>query len=233
MAMSDFASINNVLSRADGHTIRDINAPTNKVFDAISENLADSENLSENHFNTILKCRWCGGTVKEVFIEKLKDGKNGKPYEITYNYSPCDECQAKWRECVVVIEITDKEPHPDCLPIYEEIYPMAEFDLCDYSDMEGYENMPKYINAETDPEEYAAKVYDEAPRSKYDPDWDVELLGDPITQFGRNVYYPTGRYVGVDSNAASKLIGCASSAPGRVIYQMTDDFDADFGKYFR
>lgn len=231
MASSDFTNNGNVLSRKDGYKSKNIPMPTSETFHTARKAI-DEENERKKGFNTLIKCRWCGDTVKELYIEKLKHGNNGKPYEITYNYEPCDSCRTKWNECVVVIEVTKHEPHPDCLPLTERIFPLAVMDSnVDSSDCIYGNN---YINKNIEPERYVNEVYFEGPRSSFDPDWNVEENGcDPITQFGREVIYPTGRYVGLDPDAVRRVLTNESDiCPGKIIYYWEENFEKDFGKYF-
>ena len=100
------------LARADGKTMRDISQLTTPV-SAIPKTLPEQQ----NGFSTIINCRWCGKKSTEAYIPEFKDGENGKPVEITYNYEPCDECKKTWADMVIIIEVTDTELYPDCLPI--------------------------------------------------------------------------------------------------------------------
>jgi len=107
-----------ILQRRDGRVLRDIPKVTGAVNGKIEPLVrSDKEPVAHDGFPTILKCRWCGGKVRELYIPQLKDGKDGKPREIVYNYEPCKECREKWKTMVVIIEITENEPYPDCLPI--------------------------------------------------------------------------------------------------------------------
>lgn len=108
-----------ILARKDGRMLRDIPKVTNMVNQKIEPVLEPKRETSaaRDGFPTILKCRWCGGKSREVYIPQLKEGKNGKPREIVYNYEPCAACKEKWASMVVIIEITETEPYPDCLPI--------------------------------------------------------------------------------------------------------------------
>ena len=67
--------------------------------------------------NTIVKCRWCGGKIDEIYLPEFAKGRNGKPCSIIKDYNPCPECQKQWSTAVVIIEVIDRCPYPDCLPI--------------------------------------------------------------------------------------------------------------------
>lgn len=112
-----------ILARKNVRTIQEIPMESNKN--------TFPEPETQPGFKTIINCRWCGGIVAEIYIPQLKDGKNGKPREIIYNYKPCKACRDKWQNMVIVIEVTDKELYKNCLPIYgdpndpnsEKLYP--------------------------------------------------------------------------------------------------------------
>lgn len=108
-----------ILARKDGRMLRDIPKVTSTVNQKMEPVLGIQRTTPavQDGFPTILKCRWCGEKSREVYIPQLKEGKNGKPREIVYNYEPCAACKEKWASMVVIIEITEKEPYPDCLPI--------------------------------------------------------------------------------------------------------------------
>lgn len=109
-----------ILQRRDGRKVQEIpqvtSAVNGKIESLVRNNTAEKP-AAKDGFPTILKCRWCGGKSREVYIPQLKEGKDGKPREIVYNYEPCDACKKKWADMVVIIEITEEEPYPDCLPI--------------------------------------------------------------------------------------------------------------------
>ena len=110
-----------VMERRDGRVFRElpkaVNINGNLNRNDISAAAEKTTNVSHDGFNTILNCCWCGGKSREVYIPQLKNGKNGKPYEIVYNYEACPACKKKWADMVVIIEITEKEPYTDCMPI--------------------------------------------------------------------------------------------------------------------
>ncbi len=111
-----------ILARKDGRKVREIPSPISAAIprnETAKTTPATEEPAEKEGFNTIIKCRWCGNKAKEVYIPQLKDGKDGKPHEIIYNYTPCDECKKKWADMVIVIEVTTKELYPKCLPIDE------------------------------------------------------------------------------------------------------------------
>ena len=106
--------MSDILARKDGRVLADIPLRefTSKVY---------KDEPKQDGFPTILKCRWCGGKSREIYVKKFKDGKNGKPVEMVYNYEPCEKCSAEWNNMVVIIEVSDKPPYEDCLPITQEI----------------------------------------------------------------------------------------------------------------
>ena len=106
-----------ILARKDGKTLRNVSQIEKLSNTGMTRNEPTKEPVKQDGFSTILKCRWCGKKSKEVYIPKYKDGEDGKPLEIVYNYEPCEECQKAWADMVVIIEVTDVEPYPDCLPI--------------------------------------------------------------------------------------------------------------------
>lgn len=106
-----------ILARKDGKTLRSIPQLDKTSNVGITRTEPAKETVKQDGFPTILKCRWCGEKAKEVYIPKYKDGENGKPIEITYNYEPCEKCQKAWADMVVIIEVTEIEPYPNCLPI--------------------------------------------------------------------------------------------------------------------
>lgn len=107
-----------ILSRRDGRgnntfgSSKQTTQPVAQTTPSSADQLAQAKG-----FNTILKCRWCGDTSKEVYIPQLSKGKDGKPYSIVYNYEPCEACRKKWANMVIIIETLKKEPYPDCLPL--------------------------------------------------------------------------------------------------------------------
>ena len=107
--------MSNILARKDGRTIREIPQATNTSNDMLSRK--PEEPVEHDGLNTILNCRWCGEKVREVYVPQYKDGENGKPVQIIYNYEPCAACKKLWAGMVVIIEVTDVEPYKDCLPI--------------------------------------------------------------------------------------------------------------------
>lgn len=106
--------MSDILARKDGRIIADI--PICEHTSEVYQNEPKQEG-----FPTILKCRWCGGKSREIYVKKFKDGKNGKPVEMVYNYEPCKKCAAEWNNMVVLIEVTDIPPYENCLPITQEL----------------------------------------------------------------------------------------------------------------
>lgn len=198
----------NVLMRKDGKTMRNIPSATKTDDDFMRKKAAQSTDEYDG-FSTHVKCRWCGGEIGETYIPKLKDGRNGKPYEIIINYEPCEACRKKWNTMVVCIEITDEEPYPDCLPIMTE----------------EREIMDGYIDSWEDREEFERRVTRQIPSD--DPDCFP-------TQFENVALYPTGRYTGVTLEAIKKYFtGDTSSIKnGSVLYLDQEMFDEAFGDYF-
>ena len=72
---------------------------------------------SSDDMNTIVRCRWCGNKIDEIYLPEFAKGKNGKPCSIIKDYNPCSECKEQWSKAVVIIEVVDKPLYPDCLPI--------------------------------------------------------------------------------------------------------------------
>jgi len=108
-----------ILARNDGLDMTPVpiienNVNRNNEIESVLKNDACD---AHDGFNTIIKCRWCCGDIKEVYIPKFKDGHDGKPVSLVFNYTPCKDCQAKWDDLIICIETTDKEPYTNCLPI--------------------------------------------------------------------------------------------------------------------
>lgn len=102
--------MSDILARKDGRCMADIPA---KEYNA---KLYQDE-PKQDGFPTILKCRWCGGKSHEIYVKKFKDGKNGKPVEMVYNYEPCDNCVKEWRKMVILIEVQEEPLYENCMPI--------------------------------------------------------------------------------------------------------------------
>lgn len=199
----------NVLMRKDGQTMKNI--PTaSKDNDELVRKQQAQPPAEHDGFNTHIKCRWCGGEIGEMYIPKLKDGRNGKPYEIIVNYEPCKACREKWNTMVVCVEITDEEPYPDCLPIITDVREIID----------------GYIDPYEEPEEFKRRVVKQMPSKDRD-------FPEPI-QFERIDFYPTGRYVGVTVEAMRKYFSGDTShiKNGMVIHVEEGMFDDAFSDYF-
>lgn len=107
-----------ILSRKDGRGTRIPAAVVDNNSNILPRSNLNTEQTGEQKgFNTILKCRWCGEKSREIYIPQLSRGMNGKPVSIIYNYEPCQACKQKWSNMVVIIETTETELYPDCLPL--------------------------------------------------------------------------------------------------------------------
>lgn len=111
-----------ILARKDGLKTESFDIPSSNDDNILKPNAPEEPSIQEpaaeqDGFNTILRCRWCGGKIRELYIPKYKDGVNGKPQEMIYNYEPCRNCAEKWQTMVTLIEVTINAPYPKCLPI--------------------------------------------------------------------------------------------------------------------
>ena len=197
---------NNTLTRRDGRRMRPLP----------SSNQTDNQTMpranfaeKQDGFVTHIRCCWCNGLIKDVYIPDLKDGKDGKPYNIVPDYEPCPACREKWSKMVVFIEVVDHEPYADCLPIDEDIRPLD-----------------KYIDPETNPEEYAARVIHEQPEGN--------AKNMSVVQYERVFFYPTGKFAGVTLDAVKQHFEGDVSAVkiGSVIYLESNLFEKAFSSYF-
>lgn len=200
--------MNDILERNDGRSMRTIPRPAAPKPPEMPKQQALPEENQEG-YKTHIRCCWCNNLIKDVYIPEFKNGKNGEPRSVVFNYDPCPACSEQWSKMVVFIEVTDKEPYPDCLPIYEDIRPLAE-----------------YIDPDEYPDEYAARVVTEntdADNGQFNP-----------VQYERVLFYPTGRYSGVTIDAVRCFFtgDTGDIHNGSVIYIETDYFENAFGTYF-
>lgn len=198
--------------RNDGRKMRSLPIePHNTEADIERSTLvAPENNEAQDGFKTHIHCRWCDGLIKDVYIPKLKNGRNGKPYDIVYNYEPCSECRKKWNNMVIFIEVIDHEPYPDCLPIDSDV-----------------RAIDGYIDPDENPKEYAERVIDERT---------IDEGGTMRTvQYERTFFYPTGRYTGVTLDAVKRYFtgNLESIHNGSVIYLENDMFETAFSDYFK
>lgn len=203
---------NDTLTRRDGRRMRTPQTSSQATTQTQPRaTLPENQNGSENQdgFVTHIRCCWCNGLIKDVYIPDLKDGKDGKPYNIVPDYEPCPACREKWNKMVVFIEVIDHEPYADCLPIDEDIRPLD-----------------KYIDPETNPEEYAARVIHEQPEG--------DARNMSVVQYERVFFYPTGKYAGVTLDAVKQHFEGDTSAVrvGSVIYLENNLFEKAFSTYF-
>lgn len=85
--------------------------------------------LSEKHGvnPSIINCFWCGEAMGIALRGKMK-GDVAAPRECFGGYDPCDECQKKWDQGVIIVEVTT-EPNggPNQPPLQEGAYPTGSF----------------------------------------------------------------------------------------------------------
>lgn len=110
-----------ILARNDGREMKPLPIITDNTLmrneEKASKALFETPEKTHEGFNTHIKCRWCCGEIKEVYIPKFKDGYNGKPVSLVFNYVPCNDCKEKWANLIVCIETTANAPYANCLPI--------------------------------------------------------------------------------------------------------------------
>lgn len=164
----------------------------------------------EDGLKTNIRCRWCNGLVKEVYIPELKNGKDGKPFDVVFDYEPCAACREKWKSLVVFIEVTDEEPYTDCLPIDSDL-----------------RELDPYIDPDDDPDGYAEKVEKEV--------YDNHGESLQIIQYGRVYFYPTGRHIGITPEDVKKYFRGNKKEinAGAIIYLEEDMFQETFGDCFK
>lgn len=204
-----------ILMRNDGRTMKSLpienREDTNEnTINCTSHSTETTANKTQDGFITHIHCRWCNETIRDVYIPKLKNGRNGKPYDIVLSYEPCEKCRANWNTMVVFIEVTNTEPYPDCLPIDSDI-----------------RRIEGYIDPDENPGEYAERVIEERTED------DGENMR-PV-QYEKVFFYPTGRYTGVTLDAVRQYFTGDTSAihNGSVIYLERDMFETAFGDYFK
>lgn len=200
---------NNILMRTDGRKIKPLSIGKTDNESLKRNNDTLPENDESQGFKTHIHCRWCNRTISDVYIPKLKEGRNGKPYDIVFNYEPCSECRSTWGKMVIFIEVSEKEPYRDCLPIDTDL-----------------RQINGYIDPIKNPAEYNKRVAKE------------EIIRDENSehkvQYERIRFYPTGRYTGVTLDATKRyFIGDTNSIHnGSVIYLEQDVFERAFSDYF-
>ena len=185
-----------ILARKDGRTMKPIveNSRTNaaEFKREITEPEKTNAHIEEHDgLNTNIRCRWCGEKIQEMYIPKLKNGRDGKPYDIIVNYEPCEKCRKNWNTMVICIETSFEEPYEDCLPIS-----VTEREIPD-----------GYIDRNEHPEEYKRRVIKEIPQDE----------GMYPVQIEKVPLYPTGRYTGVELDAIKqKWAGSLHMVPQRM-----------------
>lgn len=199
---------NSILARNDGKQMKTLPSP-DLSNQPISNDIKTMIESRQDGFKTHIRCCWCNSLIKDVYIPQLKDGKNGEPCNVVFDYEPCPSCRDKWSNMVVFIEVTDKEPYPDCLPIDEDVRPLDE-----------------YIDPDERPDEYAARVVSEYAQTDDD-------AFNPV-QYERIFFYPTGRYAGVTVDAVKQFFTGETGDihNGSVIYIETKYFEDAFSTYF-
>lgn len=209
-----------VLTRRDGRKMKPFpRSPTEQNEMELTRNVPPPEKKNviqddkRDGFCTHIRCRWCGSIIKDYYIPKLKDGKNGQPYDLVVNYEPCESCRNQWNTMVVCIEITDKEPYPNCLPITQEERLITD----------------GYIHPYHNVDEYKTRVV----REELKPGRSANDEGEP-NQYEMVTFYPTGRYVGVTLEA---MLHYFTETPeplknGSVVYMEPELFNEAFSQYF-
>lgn len=129
-----------ILARKDGRSVTPIAASTAATAPAsvISPRQTVSETSDPKRKPNIrICCRWCGGEIKKTHVDNFDKlfpnpefDKEGL-VDIVYNYEPCENCRKVWNTAVIILETTEKEPYPDCLPIPGEdslkLYPTGRY----------------------------------------------------------------------------------------------------------
>ena len=73
-------------------------------------------------------CFFCGQDKNEIaLLGQIGDRRKGEDFEApmraVLDYEPCEECQKKFAEGVLLIEVTTSPNHPGMPPISENAYP--------------------------------------------------------------------------------------------------------------
>lgn len=91
--------------------------------------MSKSIKLSPQHGlnSTIPVCFFCGKDKNEiVLLGKINREDDEAPRKMIVDFTPCEECQKKFAEGVLLIEVTSS-PEYIGMPISEDAYPTGRF----------------------------------------------------------------------------------------------------------
>lgn len=95
--------------------------------------MSNSIKLSPKHgLNPCMPvCFFCGETKNEIaLLGRIGDGRKGEdieaPMKAVLDYVPCEECQKKFAEGVLLIEVTNSPTYIG-MPIAENAYPTGRY----------------------------------------------------------------------------------------------------------
>ena len=76
---------------------------------------------------TISTCFFCGGDKNEIaLLGKIDREDSEAPRKLILDYEPCEECQKKFAEGVLLIEVTST-PEYIGMPIAKDAYPTGRY----------------------------------------------------------------------------------------------------------